>query len=135
MTCLATHALRDVGAVIEEHERGQGIDPIPLNGLAGRKAVAHRSEVAALEPDLIVTGKTDFRGGDAGIPGALYGGMAVAAINLKGPGVLAVIEPHRLRERPVLASRLGRAHIPHQANWDDDDDNGSGDEDRSTQNN
>jgi hypothetical protein len=110
----ARHAVADVRAVIEVHERGQVVHAPPLDARALRVALAQRRQQRRLGKQLGVAVHADLRSRDAGEGAALDGVMTVAAIDSVLVDVVLVTEGQRLRNRRTLRVGVAGEPAPHQ---------------------
>src|SRR5438132_1720088 len=100
-----------VNAVIEVHETGHVVDPVPRDWLASEKALAHRLQRRTLRPDLRVTVHTRLRRRHTGKTAGFHGGMAVTAIDAIVGHMVLVTERDGLVDRLFCRRDVWRANV------------------------
>src|SRR5262245_44752733 len=98
----AAHAFVYVNRMIEISKVGQIVDPHPFHWLAGLETRAHRFEIRAVGPDLLVTAHADGRGRHAGRRGFLDRCMTVTTIDPVVADVVLMTELNGLLALDVL---------------------------------
>ena len=92
MASRTADALRDVNRVIEIGEVRQVVHPNPLQRLTSLETCAHRFQVRAVRPNLLVTIHARGRRGNAGRGRSLDGRMTIATIDSVVADMMLVTE-------------------------------------------
>ena len=96
MASRAAHAFRNMNAMVEENVIGEGIDPIPMQGLLPLCAEHDRAQHRGVGENLRMAGHARLRRRHAGKSGGFDGDVAIATIDAQLTGVMAVAEKHGL---------------------------------------
>jgi hypothetical protein len=123
MACGASNPFCDVNAVIEIDEFWESVNPRPLDRGVVPKASPDRLEHRTRLPYLRMAGHTGFSRWQSSKGRLLDRGVAIAAVNAKFVGVMAVAERNWLFAWNVLLCVIGRTvdQPRHETRGDDDD--------------
>src|SRR5579864_2645190 len=104
----AADAFRDVDAVVEVRKFRQRVHASPGNRSARFVTAPHGLQHGTVRPDLRMAGHACLRRGHSRECRGLHRRVAVAAVNAKLPGMMAMAEGNGLRLRKILFRVIGR---------------------------